>query len=78
MEAYSCPSQTPNPLPAPAACCPCPCPCPARHRAAEAAYSGSSLMEALKLYQKAAHIAEILADSMGGSVHGARHDATKG
>ncbi|KAG2432750.1 hypothetical protein HYH02_012884 [Chlamydomonas schloesseri] len=38
------------------------------HRAAEAAYSGSSLMEALKLYQKAAQIAEILAESMGGSV----------
>ncbi|PNH10372.1 Adenylate cyclase type 10, partial [Tetrabaena socialis] len=41
------------------------------HRAAEAAYSGSSLMEALKLYQKAAQIAEILAESMGGSVSGA-------
>ncbi|KAG2424626.1 hypothetical protein HXX76_014351 [Chlamydomonas incerta] len=38
------------------------------HRAAEAAYSGSSLMEALKLYQKAAQIAEILAESMGGSM----------
>jgi hypothetical protein len=37
------------------------------HRAAEAAYSGSSLMEALRLYQKAAQIAEVLAESMGDS-----------
>ncbi|KAG2496536.1 hypothetical protein HYH03_005360 [Edaphochlamys debaryana] len=45
------------------------------HRAAEAAYSGSSLMEALKLYQKAAQIAEILAESMGGSVTAGDHAA---
>ncbi|GIL91465.1 hypothetical protein Vretifemale_19055, partial [Volvox reticuliferus] len=43
------------------------------HRAAEAAYSGSSLMEALKLYQKAAQIAEVLAESMGGSIIGTHH-----
>ncbi|EFJ50372.1 hypothetical protein VOLCADRAFT_116897 [Volvox carteri f. nagariensis] len=43
------------------------------HRAAEAAYSGSSLMEALKLYQKAAQIAEVLAESMGGSITGTHH-----
>ncbi|GFR48148.1 hypothetical protein Agub_g9980 [Astrephomene gubernaculifera] len=45
------------------------------HRAAEAAYNGSSLMEALKLYQKAAQIAEILAESMGGSVTAGNHQA---
>lgn len=33
-------------------------------RAAEAGYSGSSLMEALRLYQKAAQIAELLGDSI--------------
>lgn len=37
-------------------------------RAAEAAYSGSSLMEALRLYQKAAQIAEVLGESMGDDV----------
>lgn len=40
------------------------------HRAAEAAYSGSSLMEALKLYQKASQIAETVYESMGGSADG--------
>ena len=39
------------------------------HRAAEAAYSGSSLMEALRLYQKAAQIAEILGESIGEEQH---------
>lgn len=35
-------------------------------------------MEALKLYQKAAQIAEVLAESMGGSITGTQHALSKG
>ncbi|GFH21268.1 uncharacterized protein HaLaN_18535, partial [Haematococcus lacustris] len=35
------------------------------HQAAETAYAGSSLVEALRLYQKAAQIAELLGESLG-------------
>jgi hypothetical protein len=44
-------------------------------RAAEAAYAGSSLMEALRLFQKAAGIAEVLAESIGDSEHGGQLNA---
>lgn len=47
-------------------------------RAAEAAYSGSSLMEALRLYQKAAQIAEVLGESMGDSFHAGAHGDERG
>lgn len=38
------------------------------HSAAHAAYGSSSLMEALRLYQKAAQIAEVLSENLGESM----------
>lgn len=38
------------------------------HSAAHAAYGSSSLMEALRLYQKAAQIAEVLSENLSESM----------